>query len=282
MVNYAGLKEPFSDYANARYVVIPVPYEKTTSYGRGTEMGPRAIVDASCNMELYDEELCKNVAEKGIATLEPLLVQEGPEVLAQKLREICAMVLEDNKFPVVLGGEHSISLGLLLALKDKYKDVSVLHFDAHADLKDEFQGMKYSHGTVMRRISEHAPLVQVGIRSLSDEEADFIKEGKTHVFYAHDMHDRDCSDEIVGLLSEKVFISFDLDVFDPSIMPSTGTPEPGGLFWYDALRILRKVCEKKDVVGFDLVELAPIPLSKAPDFTAAKLVYKVIGYLDKA
>ncbi len=165
-IKFGGLDEPFSDYGKARFAVIPVPYEKTTSYGKGTANGPKAILEASRYMEMYDEELNCNTAEFGIATLKPLVIDDAPEVLTKKLRSVCAKVLQDKKFPVVLGGEHSISLGMLLALKDHYKDVSVLQFDAHADLRDVYQGSKYSHACVMRRIREHAPAVQVGIRKL--------------------------------------------------------------------------------------------------------------------
>jgi agmatinase len=278
---FCGLDESFGDYGKARFVVIPVPYEKTTSYGKGTAKGPEAIIDASLNMELYDEELDSNTAEQGIATLKPLVVDDKPEVLVEELRKTCLKVLKDKKFPVVLGGEHSISLGYYLALKDYYKDVSVLQFDAHADLKDEFQGSKFSHGCVMRRIREHGQAVQVGIRSLSDDESELFKKERKNIFLAADMYERDCVSEIVGLLGEKVFITFDVDVFDQGFMPSTGTPEPGGIGWYEALGIIRKVCDEKKLVGFDAVELSPIESLKGPDFAVAKLVYKVMGYAGK-
>jgi len=277
---FAGLGEPFSNYEKARFAVIPVPYERTTSYGKGTAKGPPAILEASKYMELYDEELSCNTAESGIATLEPLLVDDEPEVLAEKLRELCVRVLRDNKFPIVLGGEHSISLGLLLALKDHYQDICVLQFDAHADLRDEYYGSKYSHACVMRRIREHAPAVQVGIRSFSDDELDIVTKERESIFLSAEMRRSDRTGDIVSRLGKNVFISFDVDVFDPSIMPSTGTPEPGGMSWYDALDIIRAVSETRNIVGFDAVELSPIPQTTAPDYMVARLVYRLMGYVN--
>lgn len=278
---FCGLNEPFSDYGKARFAVIPVPYEKTTSYGKGTAGGPNAILEASRYMELYDEELDCNTAESGIATLKPVLSDDSPEELTEELRRVCAKVLKDKKFPVVLGGEHSISLGMLLALKDRYKDVSVLQFDAHADLRDTYQGSKHSHACIMRRIREHAPAVQVGIRSFSDDEADTVKKERKNIFMAAEMQRCDYTKEIISRLGKNVFVTFDVDAFDPSIMPSTGTPEPGGIGWYDALNILRAVSQERNVVGFDAVELAPNPQTTAPDYTIARLVYRVMGYVNQ-
>jgi agmatinase len=277
---FAGLNEPFSDYDKARFAVIPVPYEKTTSYGKGTAKGPHAILDASRYMELYDEELGCNTAETGIATLKPVLSDDEPQVLAEKLRGVCLKVLQDKKFPVVLGGEHSISLGMLLALKDYYKDVCVLQFDAHADLRDEYYGSKYSHACVMRRIREHAPAVQVGIRSYSDDETEIVARERSNIFLAAEMRRGDRTGDIVNRLGKNVFISFDVDAFDPSVIPSTGTPEPGGMGWYEVLDIIRAVSETRNIVGFDAVELAPVPHSTASDYTVARLIYRVMGYVN--
>lgn len=279
-LRFAGLNEPFSDYDKAKFAVIPVPYEKTVSYGKGTAKGPDAILDASRYMELYDEELGCNTAESGIATMDPVLCDEEPQFLAEKLRGVCKKVLDDKKFPVVLGGEHSISLGLLLALKDHYKDVCVLQFDAHADLRDEYYGSKYSHACVMRRIREHAPAVQVGIRSYSDDEVDIVTSERDSIFLAAEMRKGDRTCDIVNRLGKNVFISFDVDAFDPSIIPSTGTPEPGGMNWYEVLDIIRAVSETRNVVGFDAVELAPVRETTAPDYTIARLIYRVMGYVN--
>jgi agmatinase len=277
---FAGLNPPFSDYDKAKFAVIPVPYEKTTSYGKGTAKGPDAILEASRYMELYDEELDCNTAESGIATLDPVICDEEPQFLAEKLRGVCAKVLADKKFPIVLGGEHSISLGLLLALKDHYKDVCVLQFDAHADLRDEYYGSKYSHACVMRRIREHAPAVQVGIRSYSDDETEIVRKERDNIFLAADMRKGDRIFDIVNRLGKNVFISFDVDAFDPSIMPSTGTPEPGGMGWYETLDIIRAVSETRNIIGFDAVELAPVSHTTAPDYTVARLIYRVMGYVN--
>jgi agmatinase len=277
---FAGLAEAFSDYEKARYVVLPVPYEKTTSYGKGTVNGPEAIIEASRFMELYDEELMVNTAESGIATLKPLVVDDAPEILIEELRKSCAKILKDGKFPVVLGGEHSISLGVLLAVKEFYKEVTVLQFDAHTDLRDEYGGSKYSHACVMRRIREHVPAVQVGIRSYSDDEVKTVERERKNIFLASEMHERDCVKDIISRLGKNVYVTFDVDAFDPSIMPSTGTPEPGGLGWYEVLRILREVSKTKNIVGFDAVELAPNTSVTAPDYMVARLVYRVMGYVN--
>ncbi|MBN2250628.1 MAG: agmatinase [Candidatus Altiarchaeota archaeon] len=279
--NYGGLEANFSDYGKSRYVVLPVPYERTTTYGKGAAKGPRAIIDASCNMELYDEELDMNMAEEGIATIEPLAADVPPEEMVDLVRDACARILSDGKFPVVLGGEHSISLGAVLACKEFYPELSVLQLDAHADLRDSYGGSKHSHACVMKRIREHVPAVQAGIRSLSDEESVLVREFEDDVFYAMYMMEKDLTKNIVDRLGKDVYVTFDVDFFDPSIMPSTGTPEPGGFGWYDALKILRRVMKERNVAGFDAVELAPNPLNKAPDFTVAKLVYKMMGYVGR-
>lgn len=223
--------------------------------------------------------MCFNTAESGIATLDPVICDGEPQDLAEKLRAVCCKVLGDGKFPVVLGGEHSISLGLLLALKDHYKDVCVLQFDAHADLRDEYYGSKYSHACVMRRIREHAPAVQVGIRSYSDDEVDIVARERENIFFAADMRRGDRTFDIVNRLGKNVFISFDVDAFDPSVIPTTGTPEPGGMGWYDVLDILRAVSETRNIVAFDAVELAPVQNTTSPDYTVARLVYRVMGYV---
>ncbi|MBN2517927.1 MAG: agmatinase [Candidatus Altiarchaeota archaeon] len=279
--SFGCLHSDFSDYKNARFVILPVPYEKTTTYIEGTAKGPEAIIEASCNMELYDEETDSNPAEAGIATLDPLVIEDAPEVMVERVKAACTRILKDKKFPIILGGEHSVSVGFFLALKEFYKDLTVLQLDAHADLRGEYEGSRFNHACVMGRIREHADAVQVGIRSLSDEEADLIKEKyKGTVFFAHRMRDRDCTEDIIKKLGGRVYITCDMDVFDPSLIPSVGTPEPGGLGWYEVLDIIRNVIEKREVVGFDAVELCPNSLNKGPDFITAKLVYKTVGLLN--
>jgi agmatinase len=268
-----------SNYEDSKVVIIPVPYEKTTTYIKGTSKGPEAIIDASKNMELYDEEIDYVTAKIGIFTLNPIETEYPPEEMFKRIKEKCSEVLKDNKFPVVIGGEHSISFGFFLALKEKYHDISVLQLDAHADLRDVYNNSKYNHACVMRRIREFCDkTVQVGIRSLSFEESKFIKKNKCKIFWAKDIYKKINYEEILNALGENVFITIDVDVFDPSLIPSTGTPEPGGLGWYEVLGLLKEVAKNKNIVGFDVVELCPNPENKSPDFLVAKLIYKLIGY----
>jgi agmatinase len=276
---FGGLRKPFSDYKTARFAVLPVPYEKTVSYGRGTAKGPKAIIDASRNLELYDEEIDFMPAEAGIATLKPLVVKAAPEAMMAKVCGATSKILSDGKFPVLLGGEHSITPGAVKAVKSHVGEFSVLQFDAHSDLRDSYRGSRFSHACAMARAREHADTVHVGIRSVGDDEADLVKRlrGEGKLFFASDVLGCDRAGDIVSALRENVYITFDVDCFDPSIMPSTGTPEPGGLGWYDVLRILRAVAKERTVVGFDIMELAPNGI-KASDFTAARLAYKMMGY----
>lgn len=281
--NFAALDKKFSDYDNSKAVILPVPYDKTRTWVAGgkwkkmdTSKGPEAIITASKNMELYDEETDAVACEIGIHTLPALKVDIVPEKAVAIVYSFFKKLIKDGKFPVMLGGEHSISFGAVKALKEKYADLSVLQLDAHTDLRDSFEGTKFSHASVMARITEICSSVQVGIRSQDFDEKEINKE---NVFYAKDIYDNDkWMDNAISKLSDNVYITFDLDFFDISIMPSTGTPEPGGLQWHQTLKFLKKVFEKKNVVGFDVVELAPIDNLIAPDFLAAKLVYKMIGY----
>jgi len=281
--NFCGLAKDFSDYKKSKAVILPVPYDGTRGWISGEKWkkfdsakGPEAIISCSPNLEFYDDELDVISCEAGIHTLNALKTREKPELVIGEVYTAFKKLIKDGKFPVMLGGEHSISSGAVKALKEKYSDLSVLQLDAHTDLRDSWEGTKYSHACVMARVIEICPAVQVGIRARDYDEKDINKE---NIFFAKDIVDSDdWMDEAVDKLSDNVYITFDLDAFDPSIMPSTGTPEPGGLQWYQTLRFLRKVFAKKNVVGFDVVELAPIDNMIAPDFLAAKLVYKIIGY----
>jgi agmatinase len=277
--NFLGLPMKYSNYKTSKFVIIPIPYEKTTTYMKGTKFAPQAILDASRHLELYDEELDSVTAEAGIATLNPVSIKDPPEKMVERVKSVCLEVLKDNKFPIVLGGEHSISYGFLLAVKEFYNKVTVLQLDAHADLRNSFEGTKYNHACVIRRMREHADVVQVGIRSLSKAEADLIKKGNYKVFFAKDLIKRDYRKEIVKTLERNVFITIDVDVFDPGLIPSVGTPEPGGLEWYEVLDLLKAVIKEKNIVGFDVVELCPNPVNKTPDFIVAKFIYKIIGYI---
>jgi agmatinase len=265
------------------FVVVPVGYDLTSTYQPGSRRGPAAIIEASTNMELYDEELKKETYLAGIHTTSPVAIDaRGSRNMINAVRKKIAKIAAQNKIPVMLGGEHSISLGAVQALKEKFPKLKVLQLDAHADLRESYQGSPYSHASVARRISEICPLIQVGIRSMSKEEADFLPQSKVKSYSADfALEKKDWCETICKNLSGDVFVTIDLDVFDPSIMPSTGTPEPGGLYWQDVLSLLKSVSRSCQIRGFDVVELAPIPGIVAPDFMAAKLIYRFMGYISK-
>jgi agmatinase len=277
---YGGLLPEDSAFERAQVVMLPIPYEQTTTYGTGTKEGPQALIAASRHMELYDEELDYEVYQVGLHTLRELEpIASGPKAMLDRITEVTRELLAHGKFVVGLGGEHTISFGLVRAYAERFPGLSVLQFDAHADLRDAYQGTPYNHASVLRRISEIVPSVQVGIRSLSREEAAWVKARETRLFYASEVvGSLSIASEISAALTDQVYITICLDGLDPSIMPAVGTPEPGGLGWYDVLRIVRRVAETRHIVGFDVVELFPIPGNIAPDFLAAKLVYKVLGY----
>jgi len=291
---YALLDAPESDYETARAAVLPVPFERTTTWGKGTARGPQAILTASTALELYDEELDAESHRRGIATLPPFVPDAFD--LAEALAEIRAearKVLADGKFLVTLGGEHSLTLAPARAAAEIHggsTQVGVVQFDAHADLRSSYEGTPYSHASVMRRIVEDGfPTLALGIRSLSAPEAGLIRDRRLAVIWGHELEPRSGGAaveerfaELLQKLPEKVYLTFDIDYFDPSVVPATGTPEPGGGTWYPTLRLLRRLFESKEVVAMDLVELAPIGGQPASDFLAAKLVYKCLGYREAA
>ncbi|MBU0527015.1 MAG: agmatinase [Candidatus Micrarchaeota archaeon] len=279
---YLGFQPSFDD---AKVVVVPVPYDATTSYGAGTRYGPSAIIDASSQLELYDIELEKNICDQlPIYTLDELSINKGsPEKTIETVKQAVKHIKALGKKPVVLGGEHSITSGAIAGLEQK---VSVLQIDAHADLRESYQGTKYSHASVMRRVRGMSDdVVQVGIRSMCDEEAEFVKENKIELFYADDLIQNKQNgrisqsdiEKIVSGLTDNVYVTVDVDGFDPSLVPGTGTPEPGGLLWHDVLDIMKAV-SSKNVVGFDMVEVLPSPPFRNSEFLAAKLAYKMMGY----
>lgn len=277
--NFLGLEKELSSYKNSKITIIPIPYEQTTTYLTGTKKAPRAIIKASKHLELYDEELDKCVSDVGISTLAEFKTKEKPEKMVHQVKDHCLKVINDNKFPVVIGGEHSISIGFFHALKEKYSNLSVLQLDAHADLRDAYEGSKYNHACIMARIREHADAVQVGIRSVSPKEAKLIKSKKYKIIWSDsNLSKKEIIDKILNSLSGNVFLSIDTDAFDPSIVRSVGTPEPGGMGWHDMLAITKAVFKNKNVVGFDVMELSPKVDDTASDFTAAKLIYKLLGY----
>lgn len=285
--NFLNIEPQYSQLNKSKAVIVPFGYEASTSYKTGTKNGPRAIISASSQVELFDEELEKEVyKEVGVCTVSEPKLKTGKNFykpLARKIFELVSL----NKFPVVLGGEHTISFGGASGVAKKYKSFSVLHFDAHADLRDTYEGNKFSHACVMRRVQELPEvknLVQIGIRNISNEknegsEFDFYKKNKDKIkiFWARDKEAWDI-EYILKNLEKDVYLTFDVDVFDPSIMPSTGTPEPGGLYWNEVLKILKQVFLKKNVIAADFVELCPSKGFPAPDFMVAKLIYKTIGY----
>ena len=283
-MNFGGIDPAYPTFEEAAFVVIPIPYDLTSTYQSGSRRGPHAILEASGHMELYDEELCKETYLTGIYTLSPLESDaRGPGEMGNAIRHAIADVLNLDKIPVILGGEHSVTFGVVQAMKEKYPGISVLQLDAHADLRNYYQCSPYSHASVGRRISEICPLVQAGIRSMSAEEASFLMEGKVKTFSADFiLEERNWLEKICEHVNGDVYITIDIDVLDPSIMPATGTPEPGGIYWKDILRLVREVSKRCTVRGFDVVELSPIPGMVAPDFLSAKLVYRIMGYLTEA
>jgi len=279
MRNFLGLEEEYTLYEKAKAVIIPVPLEQTTSYIQGTRRGPEAIIEASAYVELFDEELDTEIYQVGIHTMPPLLFDAHIEDDFNMITEQVSALLKDHKFPVALGGEHSISLPIVRAFLSHYEKISVLQLDAHADLRDHYENSRFSHACVLRRIYELTDSVeQVGIRSLSREEAEFAAERNCRISYAHTLHQDGFSDAIIDRLEDPLFITIDLDYFDPAVIPATGTPEPGGLFWPETVEFLKRVFTQRKVVGFDVVELSPINGMVHPDFTAAKLIYKLLGY----
>jgi agmatinase len=277
---FGGLEPPQSDYENARALIWPVPFEKTVSYGQGTREGPAAIINASRNMELYDEEIGGETSAIGIHTLPQADADREPQEMMLALQLEAKRLLQTGKFLCMLGGEHSISAPVVRAFRERFPRLSVLQIDAHADLRDSYDGTPHSHASTMRRILEVCPAVQVGIRSLSAEEARMIPRLPTRVFYAKDIWGRsDWIHTAIESLSEDVYLTIDIDGLDPSLVPATGTPEPGGLTWSEVLALIRTLAASRNVVGMDLVELCGSPSGNASSFLAAKLIYKTLGYV---
>ena len=275
--NFGDLPKGYCELENAKTVIVPVPYDGTSTWIKGADKGPDAIISASMNMELYDIETDSEVYKTGIFTDKPVTQKSSPERMVAAVKKRVETYLALDKFVVLLGGEHSVSIGSIKAHAENHKNMSVLQLDAHSDLRYEYHGSKCNHACVMARAAEICPIVQVGIRSMDISEKKFMN--KKNVFFAEDIHNRtDWIKKAVSKLTENVYLTIDLDVFDPSIMPSTGTPEPGGLLWYDVLALLKAVCLKKNVVGFDVVELCPNDREKSSDFLTAKLIYKLLTY----
>jgi agmatinase len=278
--SFLGLPAEETSFADAAVVVLPVPYEATVSYMGGTRFGPRALLHASRFVELYDHELDCEPHTVGIATLPELALSgAGPQVALDELHGAYQALLGSGKFIVMLGGEHAVSGPPILALAEHLdRPLSVLQLDAHSDLRPEYEGTPLSHASVMYRVADRVHLVPVGIRSLTSEEHQFMRDRGIEPVFGHELGTDGWIDRVLQALGDDVYITFDVDYFDPSIMPSTGTPEPGGGTWYPTMELLEAVFREKRVLGCDVVELAPLPGLVAPDFTAAKLVYKLIAF----
>ena len=279
--NFGLLPPEHSDYATSRVVVLPVPFERTVTYGRGTSAGPAAILRASQSMEIYDDELGGETSEIGIATLPPFLPEAFElETALAEIESESHHHLEAGKFLLTLGGEHSLTIAPVRAARRACGEIGVVQFDAHADLRAEFEGSPYSHASVMRRVyDEGLPSLPIGVRSLSKPEAEFAMEAGIPIVWANELEGlEERLDGLLAMLPERVYLTFDVDYFDPSIVPATGTPEPGGGSWYPTLKLLARIFERKRVVAMDVVELAPVGGQPASDFVAAKLAYKCLGY----
>ena len=277
---FGGALPHVRSFDESKVVILPVPVDRTTSYIPGTRNGPREILQASSHMELWDEEVGTDVHAVGIFTLPEMELPFGELApLMDEINRVASEILSRDKFLVTLGGEHSITPPLVAAAAKKYPGLSVLQIDAHADLRDCYMGTPYNHACAMRRTLEYAPVTQVGIRSMSTEEAAVVSSLETSIFYDVNMRkDMDWIDRVVSSLHDPVYVTIDVDGMDPAIMPSTGTPEPGGLSWYEMLALLRATIRQRTVVACDVVELSPIPGVLAPNFLCAKLVYKILTY----
>lgn len=276
---FGDFEPEFYNPNTAQIAILPVPYDGTSTWIKGADKGPQAILDASYSIEYYDPETDSEVYKRGIFTEPAVVGFERPEEVTKVVRGRVERLLAKGKFPVLLGGEHSVSIGAFEAFAEKFENLTILQLDAHADLRDSYEGSTHNHACVMARAKELAPIVQVGIRSVEADEKKVMEKGR--VFYAHSIFDG-CGDEwieqVMSLLTENVYLTIDLDVFDPSIMPATGTPEPGGMRWYEALKLIRRICAERNLAGFDLVELCPRETLWASDLLAAKLLYKILTY----
>ncbi|MFR2509897.1 agmatinase [Odoribacter laneus] len=275
-LNYGGLDNEFTAYENARIVILPVPYDGTSTWLKGADKGPQAILEASVNMELYDIETDSEVYTQGIATLEAVTEDQSPEAMSDAVEKQVDAILMDKKFPVLLGGEHSVSIGSIRAFAKHYENFSVLQLDAHSDMRDNYEGSDHNHACVMARAKEMATVAQVGIRSSCIEEKHNIDPDR--IFYAHEIKESPTwMYNVSEKLNDNVYITIDLDVFDPAYMPSTGTPEPDGLTYREVINFLKLINERHNIIGLDIVELCPNEMNKAPDFLASKLIYQLLS-----
>ncbi|MDL2327012.1 agmatinase [Bacteroidales bacterium OttesenSCG-928-A14] len=279
MDQFLDMPAQFHQPENAKYFILPVAYDGTSTFVKGADKGPQAILDASDSLELYDVMYDREACAAGIHTLCQPFDFSAPEHMVEGVYAEVKSILSLRKFPIIIGGEHSVSIGAIKALSETYANLSVLQIDAHADLRDEYHGSAYNHACVMRRAQEMANVVQVGIRSVCIEEKPNIVE--ENIFYAHKIHNRKSwMNEAVERLTDSVYLTIDLDGLDPAYLPATGTPQPGGLAWYDLLEFIELVIKSKKIVGFDIVELCPMDGDKSSDVLAASLLYKIITLLE--
>jgi len=274
---YAGISEEYAKIETSKIVLIPVPYDGTSTWQKGADKGPEAFLNASDNMELYDIETDSEVYKKGIHLADAVTENSSPEKMVEEVHAVTKTFIRKNKFVTIVGGEHSVSIGTIRAFNECFNDLTVVQIDAHADLRKEYNGSACNHACAVYEASQNTNLIQVGIRSMDILEKSVMDPDK--VFFAHEMAIDDYwMENAIDLMGKNVFITFDLDAFDPSIMPATGTPEPGGLLWHETLDFLKKIFQQKNVVGFDIVELCPNENDKSSDFLAAKLYYKMLTY----
>ena len=271
-MNFGGNEVVYS-YSESGIIIVPVPYDETSTWMKGADKGPDAILDASVNLEFYDVETSSEAHLKGINTIAPILEKETPEKLVKDVYDRIFSLLSDKKFPVIIGGNHTVSIGAIKAFSEYFENLTILH----ADLRQVYEGSVFNHACAMARAREFAPVVQVGIRSMSAEELPFVE--RDRIFFSHELYyDKSLYHRALDKLTGNVYITIDLDVFDPSIMPSTGTPEPGGPPYFELLHFMRDVIKSRNVVGFDVVELCPSETNKSPDFIAAKIIYQLLSY----
>ena len=276
-MNFGG-KEVVYGYDESEIVILPVPYDETSTWMRGADKGAGAILEASVNLEFYDIETSSEVHQRGIHTLNPVLEKESPEKLVDAVYKRVKELLGDKKFPVIIGGNHTVPIGAFKAYAETYGDITILQLDAHSDLRHQYEGSKYNHACAMARAKEYANIVQVGVRSMSAEELPFVDNDR--IFYAHRLfNDKSLYAKALEKLGQNVYVTIDLDVFDPSLIPSTGTPEPGGPDYFELMTFLRNVAENRNIIGFDVVELCPSAANKSPDFIAAKIIYQLLSYI---
>ena len=280
MEYFLDMDKKYNDYRSASVVLLPVPYDGTSTFVKGADKGPQAIIDASDSIELYDVEEDIEIYLQGIHTAQPVENMNTPQQMVESVYRRAKDYLADDKLLCLLGGEHSVSCGAIKTVSEKYSHLSVLQLDAHADMRDEYQNSPFNHACVMRRAKDFADIVQVGLRSVEAEERKNMD--MNHVFYAHAIYGRnDWMQRAIDQLTDNVYLTIDLDVFDPSILPSTGTPYPGGMQWRETLDFLSMVIAQKNVVAFDVVELCPNPAEKSSDVLAAVLIYRLIGKILK-